>query len=107
MAGGMHKYTVSEAQNLGLGQLGSTYADGTSITGMSNDVVVVAITMLADTTFTLLTPEDDNYIKVPGKGYEDLGDTSATSDAFPKGVTIYGRWTVVDVNAGQIIAYFG
>ena len=103
---GMQKYTVQESQNLGFGQAGSTYADGTSITSISSGLVV-AITMLADTTFTLLTPENGNYVTVPGKGYEDLGDTTATSDTFPKGITIYGRWTTVDVNSGNIIAYFG
>ena len=102
MAGGAQKYSVVESSNAGLGQIGSTYADGTSITSG----VVIAITMLADTTFSLLTPENANYLTVPGKGYESLGDTTATSDTFPKGVTIYGRWTTVDVNAGNIVAYF-
>ena len=105
MAGGAQKYSVVESGNVGLGQSGSTYADGTSITSITNGVIV-AITMLADTTFTLLTPEDGNYLTVPGKGYESLGNTTATSDTFPKGVTIYGRWTTVDVNSGNIVAYF-
>ena len=106
MASGIHKYTVQESGNAALGQAGSTYSDGTSITGISSGVVV-AITMLADTTFSLLTPDNENFLTVPGKGYEDLGDTTTTSDTFPKGITIYGRWTVVDVNSGNIIAYFG
>ena len=107
MAGkGLHEYTVQEAENLGLGQLGSTYADGTSITGIT-DGIVVAITMLTETTFTTLTPETSAFIEVGAKGYEDLGDTLANSDTFPKGATIYGRWTVVDVNNGNILAYFG
>ncbi len=105
MAGGTQKYSVVESGNVGLGQVGSTYADGTSITSITSGVVV-AITMLADTTFTLLTPENADYLTVPGKGYESLGDTTATSDTFPKGITIYGRWTTVDVNSGNIIAYF-
>ena len=104
MAGGAQKYSVVESSNAGLGQIGSTYADGTSITSITSGVVI-AITMLADTTFSLLTPENANYLTVPGKGYESLGDTTATSDTFPKGVTIYGRWTTVDVNAGNIVAY--
>ena len=91
----------------GFGQLGSVYTTASSdaITPPTNKVFV-AITMLADTTFTLLTPENADYLTVPGKGYESLGDTTATSETFPKGITIYGRWTTVDVNSGNIIAYF-
>lgn len=104
---GVQKYTVQESQNLGFGQAGSTYSDGTSITGMANGVVVVAITMLTDTKFSVLTPENGNYLEEAGKGFQDLGDTLADSDVFPKGITIYGRWTTVDVNTGSIVAYFG
>jgi hypothetical protein len=34
---------------------------------------------------------------------------SAEGDAvtFPKGVTIYGRWTEIDVHSGKVIAYIG
>lgn len=100
------KYQTKEASNIGLGQVGSIYADGTSITGLTNGVVV-AITMLADTTFSTLTPESSDYIEVGSTGYESQGDTLANSDTFPKGITIFGRWTTVDVNAGNIIAYIG
>ena len=104
---GVQKYTVQESQNLGFGQAGSTYSEGTSITGMANGVVVVAITMLTDTKFSALTPENGNYLEEAGKGFQDLGDTLADTVAFPKGITIYGRWTTVDVNTGSIVAYFG
>ena len=29
------------------------------------------------------------------------------SVTFPKGCTIYGRWTEIDVNSGTIVAYQG
>ena len=105
MGRGMN-YTSGESGSIGLGQLGSVYSDGTSITGISQGVVV-AITMLTSTTFTALTPETTDFLEVGSTGYEALGDTLANSDAFPAGVTIYGRWTTVDVNAGSIIAYIG
>jgi hypothetical protein len=108
MAGkGIRTYEGSAAANVALGQAGSTYSDGTSISGMTNGVVVVAITMLTDTKFSVLTPENGNYLEEAGKGFQDLGDTLTDSDVFPKGITIYGRWTEVDVNTGSIVAYFG
>ena len=30
-----------------------------------------------------------------------------TADTIPAGVTIYGRWTELDLNGGRVIAYFG
>ena len=99
----------TDIYNATLGQYGSSFITGdggtVDLNGTSSTMFVIAITMLADTTFSLLTPENANYLTVPGKGYESLGDTTATSDTFPKGVTIYGRWTTVDVNAGNIVAY--
>ena len=29
------------------------------------------------------------------------------TDGFPAGVTIYGRWTKVDIDQGKVILYFG
>ena len=103
---GLRTYQVNEANNVALGQIGSAYSDGTSITSLTNGVVV-AITMLADTTFTTLTPETSDFIEVDSTGYESKGDILANTDTFPKGITIYGRWTTVDVNSGNIIAYIG
>ena len=104
---GVQKYTVQESQNLGFGQAGSAYSDGTTMADMPGGVVVVAITMLTDTKFAALTPENSNYLEVGSTGYNGEGDTVASSDIFPKGITIYGKWTEVDVNTGSIVAYFG
>jgi len=106
MAGGTQSYSVVESGNLALGQVGSVFSDGTSITSLTNGVVV-AITMLSDTTFTALTPENSNYLEVDSTGYESKGDTLSNADTFPQGVTIFGRWTTVDVNSGSIVAYIG
>ena len=106
MARGMN-YTSNESGSLGLGQLGSCFSSGTSITGLTQGVVV-AITMLEATTFTTLTPETGDFIAVGSQGFENVGD-SVVSDttSFPAGVTIYGRWTTVDSNGTAIIAYIG
>ena len=45
-------------------------------------------------------------------GVNAAGDTVASdainaSDDFPTGVTIYGRWTKVDIDQGKVILYFG
>ena len=100
------KYSVVESGNLALGQAGSVFSDGTSITSLTNGVVV-AITMLSDTTFTTLTPDNSNYLEVDSTGYESKGDPLSNADTFPQGVTIFGRWTTVDVNSGSIVAYIG
>ena len=43
-----------------------------------------------------------------GTGGLIIGGTSeADAVTFPKGVTIYGRWTEIDVNSGGIVAYIG
>tara|TARA_E500000331_G_scaffold342105_1_gene375331 strand:+ start:1519 stop:1920 length:402 start_codon:yes stop_codon:yes gene_type:complete len=36
-----------------------------------------------------------------------VGSTSSGSVTFPKGMTIYGRWTEIDIYQGEIIAYIG
>ena len=33
------------------------------------------------------------------------GDAVDVNDTFPKGITIFGRWTEIDIAAGSIIAY--
>ena len=110
MAGkGLHSYTVQEAQNATMGQAGSVYldTDGTTFTPTSG--VVVAITMIEDTDFDVLTPETGvGCIEVGGTGYESAGDTLANSDLFPAGMTIYGRWSSISVNTnGACICYLG
>ena len=43
-----------------------------------------------------------------GTGGLIIGGTSeADAVTFPKGVTIYGRWTEIDVYSGAVIAYIG
>jgi hypothetical protein len=92
MAKSMHKLSVQEAGNIGLGQAGSTYMDdGDSSTASTT---YNAITMINDTTFSTLT---------------DAGrdGSTLTSVAIPKGITIFGEFTAITVSTGKCIAYKG
>ena len=65
---------------------------------------IIAIQFLEDTTFTTLTPSGSNlYI---GTANQD-GDAIDTSNVFPQGMTIFGRWTGYRLASGTIIAYKG
>ena len=120
----------STVVSYGFGQMGSAY------TTASSDAIIpptgkvfVAITMLDDTVFDatggLIAEREplnatitvDRYIGTDQPA-NDLAAGSETTDegsggqvvdsvTFPKGVTIYGRWTEVDVNSGSVVAYIG
>ena len=115
MAGSLRKYTVQEADNAALGQAGSIFIDHTtnSTDATAANGVFVAITIVADAKFDTLTPEDG-----AGKQYIGTGTASdsgagngnvavGTSIEFPTGVTIYGRWSTINLGGGSVIAYIG
>ena len=82
------------------GYLGAIFEDGTDdITSKK----VIAIQFLEDTTFTTLTPVDSSYI---GTAIAN-GDQIDTSNTFPQGMTIFGRWTGYRLASGTIVAYQG
>jgi len=115
------------------GQIGSAFNDGAALMKPPTGKVFIAITMLADTTFEahggLVAQQDSGsgleYISTETAGgvaqtAHDAGDGSETtstgsgglvvdgSNTFPKGVTIYGRWTEIHpASGGPIIAYIG
>ena len=80
---------------------------GTIVTLGASNIVISATTSITD----------DHYISVvtPNKTGDDLegtgGQALAAAQVFPKGLTIYGRWDSVSLNAddtdGGIICYFG
>ena len=107
--GGLHSYTVQEAQNSQMGQVGSAFLDTDGTTFTPSTGVVVAITVVTDCDFDVLTAEDSTkYMNIGGTGYESGGDTLANTDQFPAGMTIYGRWTSVSVNStGSCVCYVG
>ena len=90
---------------------GSTYttASSAAITPTAGNVWI-AITILTDTVFDsasgLVAESATTYINTEGIGGGAAG-LVVDSVTFPKGVTIYGRWTEIDVNSGTIVAYQG
>jgi len=107
MAAGIHKFTVQESQNLGLGQGGVAYLSDTDTYTPPSNLVVVAMTFIEDTVFTTnTTVESTNFTTRgtagPGTGADDFG-----TDTFPAGVTIYGRFTAVDFTSGAAMLYLG
>ena len=112
----------------GFGQMGSILITGTSnavtiIGGDDTDAtpagntnrttkVFVAITFLEDTVFDNAgLTSDDNTIfindTVASTGIDADGGAVTDGVTFPKGLTIYGRWTSILLDSGKCIAYVG
>jgi len=112
----------------GFGQMGSILITGTSnavtiIGGDDTDAtpasnvnrttkVFVAITFLEDTVFDNdgLTSDDNTMFINDTAGSTGIdADGGAVTDGvtFPKGLTIYGRWTSILLDSGKCIAYVG
>ena len=107
------------------GQGGSIFADGDADLVPPLGTVFVAITFLEDTIFDDASPggglvaEDATKYVNTEEAAHNLGDGNATSiegeggliidesNTFPQGVTIFGRWTEIDLVSGMIIAYIG
>ena len=108
-----------------LGQAGSIFADGDADLVPPLGTVFVAITFLEDTIFDpastaggLVAEDATKYINTEEAAH-NLGNDAATSiegegglivdenNTFPQGVTIFGRWTEIDLVSGMIIAYIG
>lgn len=105
----------------GFGQLGSVYTSGGSVKPPTNKVFV-AITMLEDTKFDgtggLVASDENKYFNTDhpandlDAGLETTDEGSGGGEVpstvvFPKGITIYGRYTEIDVTTGKCIAYIG
>ena len=106
-----------------------TGQDGAVYTTASSDVIVpptgkafVAIQMLEDTTFDssggLIAVTATRWFNTEdaagdlGSGSESAAEGSggkqiSNSITFPQGMTIFGRWSGIDVNSGSVIAYIG
>ena len=110
----------------GFGQMGSAYTNsGSEEINPPTGKVFIAITMLEDTVFDasggliadIPVAGNDIYIGTDQPAH-DLAAGAETTDegtggkvvdsvVFPKGITIYGRWTEIDVNSGAVVAYIG
>ena len=111
MARSLHKYTVVESQNVGLGQAGSVFSDTTdNLTPTSGHFI--AITVIEDAAFTTLVSADGAGINFIGTtassaGSGDGNEAIDSSNTFSAGTTIYGRWNSITLASGSIIAYLG
>ena len=113
----------------GFGQLGNVYTTASSdAIKPPTGKVFVAIQMIEDTVFDAsggliaeprvnATVTNNVYIGTDAAAH-DLSAGSETVDegsggkvvdsvTFPKGLTIYGRFTEIDVNSGSVVAYIG
>lgn len=114
------------ANQAAFGQFGSTFTVATNVTiKPPAGKVIVAITFLGDTTLSALTAEKQgdiadggginknssfNFTNEGAALHEDNGDPIVAATIFPKGLTVYGRWTEVSAtsvttNTGYIV-YF-
>ena len=113
----------------GFGQMGSIHvrgvtavtayiegsADATPASNVTKvEPVFVAITFLEDTTFNTgasgLIPESAQLYPSSDGASTDIdanGGVAVDSEVFPRGVTIYGRWTGFQLATGGVIAYLG
>jgi hypothetical protein len=106
--GGLNGLTVQESNNVGLGQGGSIFIDTLDTdylaTTYDRGSVFVAITIIVSSKFNdLISMQPDKYIGTTGT----MGTAIDNSNVFPAGVTIFGRWTTIDLDAGTVIAYLG
>jgi hypothetical protein len=108
----------------GFGQLGSMFSETTATLTPPTGKVFIAITMLDDTAFDGLVADNNGAagLEYAGTGTAahdaalnpDLGESGgggqvvSNTITFPKGLTIYGRWTeVINNGATPIMLYIG
>lgn len=108
---------TASANQAAFGQMGSSFTNAVTELKPPSGHVIVAIQFLADTTVNSLSPENGDDGICFGDGTNEKGKASAGGQRitagttiFPKGLTIYGRWTGISVDAdsdGGVICYFG
>ena len=108
-----------------LGQFGSIFTNAAGLVTPPDGYIICAIQFLSNTTFNTLTPENsdsgdrvfvngDTAAHAAGSGSEGTGGVELNTGEegnltiFPQGMTIYGRWTTMSIDAdadGGVIAY--
>ena len=115
----------SEEVAYGFGQLGSGFVNTTGAFTPPTGKVIVAIQFLADTELSDLVADTSQIDATPAAGNTGFfshtapnavvhGSGADATDSviiFPRGLTIYGRWTSVTLETadadGGFICYFG
>ena len=122
----LRKHSVLEGQHfaneVGFGQAGSVFLDASGASSPPTGAVFVAITFLDDTTLDssggLIAENSAKFANTEAAannnadGSETASEGSGglqidVSNSFPAGVTIYGRWSEIDIDSGMLIAYIG
>jgi hypothetical protein len=107
---GLQVAQVKQAETA-LGQLGSSFADTTGAVTPPSGKVFVAISFLADTSLSELISQTAVFASTASGGSGSGTDAIAAAQIFPKGFTLYGRYTSFTLNAadadGGVIAYIG
>ena len=106
------KLAVIEAQNVALGQGGSILIDQstTDQDAVCLNGIFIAIQFIEDTVFGTLTGETSQLFVSSGQTSTTVdanAGAAATAVTFPAGMTIYGRWTTINLASGACIAYVG
>lgn len=109
----------------GFGQLGSGFVNTTGAFTPPTGKVIVAIQFLADTELSGLVADTSQIDATPAAGNTGFfshtasntvvhgagADATSGDTIFPRGLTIYGRWTSVTLETadadGGFICYFG
>ncbi len=107
---GLQVAQVKQAETA-LGQLGSSFVDTTGAVTPPAGKVFVALSFLADTSLSALVSESAIFASTSTGGSGAGVDAIASAQIFPKGFTLYGRYTSFTLNAadadGGVIAYVG
>jgi len=115
---------IDDLVKKGFGQLGSVFTDVDGAITPPTNKVFVAITFLEDTTLDASggLVADTNYRSCEFVGTNAAahdastatitsgtgGDQIDNSNTFPQGLTIFGRWTEINIAvSGSLIAYIG
>ena len=116
---------VNDLFKASFGQFGSVYLTGDGalldLDGSSANRFIIAITMITDVTFqkmqtldglvssiTTSTDEDDSgdqFGALTNESTDTNMDTITSSDTFPKGITVYGKWDHIELNGGSCVCY--
>ena len=99
----------------GFGQIGSGFSDEAVAVTPPTGKVIIAMTFLEDTILSAMVADvqDDAAYFSHTTAVANNGGGAAETDAatiFPKGVTVYGRWSSVTPPAsttGGVIFYYG
>ena len=107
---GLQASQIKQAETA-LGQLGSSFCDTTGAVTAPTGKVFAAISFLADTSLSALVSENTKFASTSAGGLGTGVDAIDSSQVFPKGFTLYGRFTSFTLSSAAstagVIAYIG